>query len=204
MTRVEKRLLNMLQEMDNAHIELTDAEENLFAELRHDVVEEYDAKHEVKVIAVVAKEESTNGINENGFIIDGIENAFLPVKTEINLQHFAEPAPAQANAEEPRIEINNEITKKTVMKMIYQAWNGYDIEQAGYLNSTAENLDNGFITLSAAKQVLWAFHSKANNSYRNTTKAMFGTRTRCDWVAKKLAEEFGLMDYLKQINTRIK
>jgi transcriptional regulator with XRE-family HTH domain len=71
------------------------------------------------------------------------------------------------------------------------------IERDGYYNfddwaeyqQPLENLDNGYVTPEYLSKVLRGyFTKKANGKYPNTTKSMFGSTQKIDFIKSKLEE----------------
>jgi hypothetical protein len=86
-----------------------------------------------------------------------------------------------------RIQIDNEITIATLKKIAREGY--FDLNDWAEYEQPIENLDNGYVTPEWLNKVLHAyFTKKANGKYPNTTKSMFGSQQRIDFVKSKLEE----------------
>jgi hypothetical protein len=86
-----------------------------------------------------------------------------------------------------RIVIDNEITIATLKKIEREGYYNFD-DWAEY-QQPLENLDNGYITPEYLNKVLRGyFTKKANGKYPNTTKSMFGSTQKIDFIKSKLEE----------------
>lgn len=87
-----------------------------------------------------------------------------------------------------KIEIEYEnVTWKTLKKIIRESW--FDYTETCESHQPLEDLDNGFIEETTLKSILkTAFREKNDGSFPNSTKSMFGTRSKCRFVKLKLEE----------------
>lgn len=78
-----------------------------------------------------------------------------------------------------RIQIQNEVTRNTVRKMVRYHYYAELLENKGENQSTMENLENGFISKEALDFIVETiFKEKNDGSFLNSTKSVFNDASR--------------------------
>lgn len=88
-----------------------------------------------------------------------------------------------------KVFIDNEITIRTIKKIVREHYYGSTVEELGAMNQTCENLDNGFITKEALEYIVnRIFEVKSKGAFLGSTKSLFGNRSRCRFVKNCFVE----------------
>ena len=120
--------------------------------------------------------------------VEGLEEAKLNNDIE-DVKYWEEELVRLAPLDTPyqHIQIDNEITKNTLRKIIKHSY--WDFDEYAEMEQPLENIDNGFVTKVMLEQIIKrVFRVKANGSFPKSTKDMFTTRNKARFIKSKLEE----------------
>ena len=89
------------------------------------------------------------------------------------------------NQNTPHVKIDNDITKKTLIKLIKKTWYGSRIDEMGINGSTLENIEKGFIPYPVLEMIINILN---RDNVTNDMMIAFGNKHKINYIRQKLSE----------------